>query len=111
MAARKARHVAKRFARDELRDLFEKSWAFEAGDLFGQELFYAVVLPAFTAERRLGIRRLELRKAAMRAVSTDLLRLPGLVLVGHVGPESSAPLGVGGLAASAEDGLLLAFRS
>ena len=50
MPARKARHVAKSFARDELRQLLEEARAFEACRLLGQQLLDAVVLPTFSAE-------------------------------------------------------------
>src|SRR5262245_40619818 len=88
MPAGEAGDIADRLSDDQLGQLVEEPRRLEADRLTGEQFLDAVVLSALTAERRFGVSRFELGKAAVRTVRTDLFGLPGFVFLGHVGPES-----------------------
>ena len=75
-------------SRDQLRPLVEKTRRFEAGGLFREELLDRIMLAALAAERGFGVRRLQLREAAVRTIRADSFGLLRRVLVRHEWPGS-----------------------
>jgi hypothetical protein len=86
VAAAKATDGPDLLTRNKLRELIENGRLFKAGNLLGEQLLNAVVLPALPTKCRFRVGRLQLAEATVRAISADFLRLFRGVLAGHNGP-------------------------